>query len=156
MKRCLSLLMMLAGLAALPALAQGETDSALLLVTGAYYDESGQVMVTARPARVELPQGAPQEQYRLVEEAEQTFSLMPDAYLSVPQSIPIAQVDLAQAATADFPIYLNDFMRSLSNASFSAAPPEKGDGIGYTQYSLLYRAAVSGNSILSLTYFDIK
>ena len=61
MKRWISLLMSMVSLLPLAAMAQQETDSALLVVTGAYYDESGRVMVTARPARVELPQGAPRE-----------------------------------------------------------------------------------------------
>ena len=68
MKRWISLLISMVSLLPLAAMAQQETDSALLVVTGAYYDESGRVMVTARPARVELPQGAPREAYRLVEE----------------------------------------------------------------------------------------
>ena len=40
-------------------------------------------------------------------------------------------------------------------AGFLIAPPEKGDGIRYTQYSLLYQAAVSGDSILSLMYHQL-
>ena len=96
MKRWISLLMSMVSLLPLAAMAQQETDSALLVVTGAYYDESGRVMVTARPARVELPQGAPREAYRLVEENELVFELREDAYIAVPQSIPADQAEIAR------------------------------------------------------------
>ena len=87
MKRWISLLVSMVSLLPLAALAQQETDSALLVVTGAYYDESGRVMVTARPARVELPQGAPREAYRLVEENELVFELREDAYILDSRSV---------------------------------------------------------------------
>ena len=155
MKRWISLLMSMVSLLPLAAVAQQETDSALLVVTGAYYDESGRVMVTARPARVELPQGAPREAYRLVEENELVFELREDAYIAVPQTIPLDKAEIAQAQAQDFPLYINDFKYSLEHTAFLIAPPEKGDGIRYTQYSLLYQAAVSGDSILSLMYHQL-
>ena len=63
---------------------------------------------------------------------------------------------LAGSAQAqDFPLYINDFKYSLEHTAFLIAPPEKGDGIRYTQYSLLYQAAVSGDSILSLMYHQL-
>lgn len=155
MKRWMSLLIAVLGVSPLAALAQQETDSALLLVTGAYYDESGRVMVTARPARVELPQGAPQEAYRLAEESELVFELREDAYIAVPQTIPADEAEITQASAQDFPVYISDYKYSLEHTAFLIAPPDKGDGIRYTQYSLLYQAAVAGDSILSLMFHQL-
>lgn len=154
MKRFLPLLIVCLGLAPLTALAE-QADSALLLVTGAYYDESGRVLVKARPARVELPLGGGEQDYRLVEEPEQVFELRQDAYIAVPQDIPVAGAVITQAQAQDFPIYISEFMQNLEQADFEVAPPDKGDGIRYTEYSLLYQAAVAGDSILSLTYHKL-
>ena len=111
--------------------------------------------LTPNAAIVELPQGAPREAYRLVEENELVFELREDAYIAVPQSIPADEAEIAQAQAQDFPLYINDFKYSLEHTAFLIAPPEKGDGIRYTQYSLLYQAAVSGDSILSLMYHQL-
>ena len=151
MKRFLSLLIVCLGFAGLTAAAE-QADSALLLVTGAYYDESGRVLVKARPARVELPLGGGEQDYRLVEEAEQLFELREDAYVAVPQEIPLDGAVIRQTQARDFPVYFSEFLQILQQARFETLPPEKGDGILYTEYSLLYQAAVSGDSILSLTY----
>ena len=155
MKRWMSLLIVLLGLMPLAGLASQETDSALLLVTGAYYGEDGQVLVTARPARVELPEGAPQTDYRLVEEGERVYELHQEAYVAVPEDIPVEGTEIRQAQVQDFPIYISEFKQSLEHTAFLIDPPEKGDGIPYTEYSLLYRAAVAGESILSLTYYQL-
>lgn len=142
MKRWMSLLIVLLGLAPLVCLAGQEADSALLLVT-------------ARPARVELPQGAPQADYRLVEEGERVYELHQEAYVAVPEDIPVEGTEIRQAQVQDFPIYISEFKQSLEHTAFLIDPPEKGDGIPYTEYSLLYRAAVAGESILSLTYYQL-
>lgn len=154
-KRLLSLLTVLLALAPLQAPAGADTDSALLLVTGAYYDEGGRVLVRARPARVELPLGGGGQDYRLVEGAEQVFELRRDAYIAVPQDIPLERAMIRQTQAVDFPVYFSEFMQILEQAAFETLPPEKGDGILYTEYSLLYQAAVSGDSILSLTYHPL-
>lgn len=127
----------------------------LLLLTGAFYDEEGQVLVTARPARVELPEGARSDEYILVEDFEETYSLRADAYVAVPAELPIYEVRLLQSQAEDFPIYLNEFLRKMDQTKFELEPPEKGNGIFYRDYSLLYHAAVQAGEIASLTYCEL-
>ena len=97
MKRFLSIMALVISLAAAPAALAGQpqsapaeqTRSALLLLTGAYYDTQGEgVVVTACPARMEVPPGALESSYILIEEAEQTYILAPEAYVTVPQVSP--------------------------------------------------------------------
>lgn len=132
-----------------------EDSSRLLLVTGAYYDAAGDVRVTAKPARVELPQGADSDEYILVEEAEETYSLRADAYLAVPAELPVYEVRLQQAEPQEFPIYLTDFIARIDSTGFGAEPPSKGDGIAYRVYSLLYNASVREGEIASLTFCEL-
>ena len=127
----------------------------LMLVTGAFFDSEGGVKVVAKPARVELPEGARSDEYILVEEPQEVFALRPDAYLAVPAELPIYEVRLLQAKAEEFPIYLNELLNKMDSTEFSAEPPAKGDGIVYREYSLLYRAALMGGQIASLTFCEL-
>ena len=151
-----TLALVLVMLALLCGAALAEEDvSTLLVVTGAYYDVAGDVKVTARPARVELPQGAGGDEYILVEGAEETFGLRQDAYLAVPAELPVYEVRLQQAAPEEFPIYLTDFIARMDSTGYGEEPPSKGDGIAYRVYSLLYSAAVSKGEIASMTFCEL-
>ncbi|NLD33301.1 MAG: hypothetical protein GX653_00155 [Clostridiales bacterium] len=156
MKRFLSIAVLLFSLGAARAVLAEQPNSALLMVTGAYYDASGEdVLITARPARVEVPPGAPEDSYILIEDGEQTYALAKEAYVAVPQGIPVYDVRLQQAQAADFPMYLHEFKHRLDTTAFAQEPPNKGDGIPYTAYSLLYRAAIREGIIASLTYYEL-
>lgn len=153
MKRLTTLLLILLALTGL-ALAE-EPQGMLMLVTGAFFDSEGGVKVTAKPARVELPEGARENEYILVEEPQEVFALRPDAYLAVPAELPIYGVRLLQASAEDFPIYLNEMLNKMDTVDFSGEPPAKGDGIAYRDYSLLYRAALLEGQIASLTFCEL-
>lgn len=153
MKRLLTLIMILLALTGV-ALGEG-AQGMLMLVTGAYYDSEGGIKVVAKPARVELPEGARGDEYILVEEPQEVYPLRSDAYLAVPADLPIYEVRLQQARAEDFPIYLNELLNKIDSVEFSAEPPEKGDGIPYREYSLLYRAALLEGQIASLTFCEL-
>lgn len=156
MKRFLSIAVLLFSLGAARAVLAEQPNSALLMVTGAYYDASGEdVLITARPARVEVPPGAPEDRYILIEDGEQTYALAKEAYVAVPQGIPVYDVQLQQAQAADFPMYLHEFKHQLDTTAFAQEPPYKGDSIPYTAYSLLYSAAIQEGMIASLTYCEL-
>lgn len=156
MKRLLSITALVVSLAAASAALAEQPQSALLVVTGAYYDAQGEdVVVTARPARLEVPPGAQEDGYILAEEVEQTYTLAPAAYVAVPQDIPVHDVQLLQTEAAEFPVYLTEFKHKLDTTAFAQEPPHKGDSIPYTAYSLLYRAAIQDGVIASLTYCEL-
>ena len=152
MKRRVALIgLLLSMMACGPALAE-QAQGMLLVVTGAYYSPEGRVMVTGKPARVELPQGAQGDEYILVEEAEQAFALNGDAYIAVPADAPDGDVQILQSSAADFPIYLTEYLALMDSLAPAQQPPDKGDGISYREYGRLYRAAVQQGVISFMTF----